>query len=335
MTMPGAESVTNEIGLSEAASQNAVLARDYRRLGRESQRVPADISAYIREQRLTDLSAAHSTRRAIYTVTLYVSLAAIGLWADQLAVWCAVWVVMGFSMIGGAAGMHEGVHGLLYKTRWLNDLAASFWAAILLLPFETYRRFHLAHHRSVSTPEDPEPRMPFTNVFQYAFVMLLASPVFVGLMWTFGVRTVIGRPPAFLRTQTARRGVTINLGLLGVWLAFLIVATTLWPDTLLRLFWVPWQFAMVFVTMATTAEHYGCKPGPASAFVTTRTTTSNALLCWFFWNSNYHGVHHLHPGVPSHRLPQLHEHVKQRFEHVEPSYLGWHGRMVARLLRRR
>jgi fatty acid desaturase len=338
MTMPSAEGVSTElqtpIDLPEAAPQSADIGRDYRRLARESQRVPPDIVEYIRAQRMTELSAAHSTYRAIYTVTLYAALAALGLRADHLAVWCAVWCVMGFLMIGGAAGMHEGVHCLLYKTRWLNDLAGSLWSAILLLPFETYRRFHLAHHRSVSTPEDPEPRMPLTNVFQYLFVMLLSSPVFVGVMWAFGLRTVAGRPPSFLRTHAARRAVTINLCLLGAWLGFLILATVQWPGVLLRLFWVPWQFAMVFITMATTAEHYGCKPGPDSPFVTTRTTTSNPLLCWFFWNSNYHAVHHLHPGIPSFRLPQLHEQIKDRFQHVEPSYLGWHARLVAGLLRR-
>jgi fatty acid desaturase len=58
-------------------------------------------------------------------------------------------------------------------------------------------------------------------------------------------------------------------------------------------------------------------------------------LSWFFWNSNYHAVHHLHPGVPSFRLPQLHEQIKDRCQYVERSYLGWHARFLAGLLRRR
>jgi fatty acid desaturase len=320
-------------GVASDAPASDTDLRASRRLGLESQRVPPDIIEYIRQHRLTEVSAAHSTRRAISAVLLYGALATLGVWADHLAVWCAIWGVLGFLMIGSAAGMHEGVHSLLYKTRWLNDAAASVWAAVLLIPFETWRRFHLAHHRAVSTPDDPEPRVPYANIFQYLLIVLVLSPVFVIVMWACAVCTVLGFPPAFARSRAARRAAALNLCFMCVWAGSLIAATVSWPGLLLQVFWVPWQCGLVLVTLATAAEHYGCKPGPDSAFVTTRTTTSNAVVRWFFWNSNYHGVHHLHAGVPSHRLPQLHERFQDRFEYVEPSYARWHLRLMASLLR--
>jgi len=43
-----------------------------------------------------------------------------------------------------------------------------------------------------------------------------------------------------------------------------------------------------------------------------------------FWNANYHAEHHLLPAVPFHRLPKLHELVKDRLVHLDAGYAAAH-----------
>lgn len=282
-----------------------------------------------------ELDAVHTTTRVLLAVGMYAGLAALGLWADTLMLWCAVWIGMGFAMLSAGAAMHEGVHRLLYRSRWLNDLVGGFGAGVLLIPFEVYRRLHIAHHRSVSTPEDPEPRGTYTSFIQWLVLAFISTPLYIGLFWFHGLRAVAGRPPAFLRASGARRAVAINLGCLGAWIAATIAATFAWPSLVFHLYWAPLLYTwIVLVTLVTVPEHYGCRLGPASPFVTTRTTTSNAILSYFFWNTNYHAAHHVHAGVPSRRLPELHEVIKERCQFVEPSFFAWHARLVGNLLRR-
>lgn len=70
---------------------------------------------------------------------------------------------------------HDGAHGSLVKTRWLNDSLTSilaFWP--MGIGLHGYREFHFKHHKKVGTPEDPELRhkniwaapefnLPFSN----------------------------------------------------------------------------------------------------------------------------------------------------------------------------
>ncbi|MCP4334024.1 MAG: hypothetical protein GY785_15305 [Gammaproteobacteria bacterium] len=55
------------------------------------------------------------------------------------------------------APLHETIHYTVFKTRWLNNLVAAPIGFLLLLPFQSFRVFHYAHHRHTQNPEkDPE-----------------------------------------------------------------------------------------------------------------------------------------------------------------------------------
>nr|AAM97299.2 fatty acid desaturase [uncultured bacterium CSLC2] len=52
---------------------------------------------------------------------------------------------------------HEGAHGMIAKTMWLNDFLANlmcFWP--LGSGIDGYRKFHFDHHHNLGTPRDPE-----------------------------------------------------------------------------------------------------------------------------------------------------------------------------------
>ena len=55
------------------------------------------------------------------------------------------------------APLHESVHRTAFRSRFLNQLAGCIGGAVLVLPPEYFRHFHMAHHRYTQDSErDPE-----------------------------------------------------------------------------------------------------------------------------------------------------------------------------------
>jgi len=42
------------------------------------------------------------------------------------------------------------------------------------------------------------------------------------------------------------------------------------------------------------------------------------------WNMPYHAEHHAYPGVPFHRLPELHETIKDELKEKDDGYAEFH-----------
>lgn len=78
------------------------------------------------------------------------------LWAVPVSLAVIVCVGAGMHQLSGLA--HEGVHHILFKNRWLNDLAADWFTMFPLFgSIYLYRLQHLAHHQFVNDPDrDPD-----------------------------------------------------------------------------------------------------------------------------------------------------------------------------------
>jgi len=301
---------------------------------RRTPRLPHDVSEYVRANRLASVDGGRSTRRAIGLALIYTAAATVGWVVEHPLAWACVWMLQGLAFLGCVAGQHEAIHGLLYQRRGLNHAAGAVWGALLLFPYPAYRYGHLEHHRRTNMEGDTQPSPPFRNAWEYALFAPLSGALFVGAQWVAALRTLFGRPPTWLRGQRQRVEVRINTLLMLAALGFVAALTRAYPLAALRLYWAPLLVGgCVWVVLVTIPEHYGCDSGPASAFDTTRTTTSNAVLRWFFWGTNFHTAHHLHPNVPAPRLGELHDYIAPRCGHVERSYVRWHLHLLRSLIR--
>ncbi|MFQ4140984.1 fatty acid desaturase [Chlorogloeopsis sp. ULAP02] len=67
---------------------------------------------------------------------------------------------------------HEGIHRVLFKSKFWNDLWGGILSAlVVMLPFYANRKFHLTHHRYTHRPGlDPEEKL-HNYPFWYAFIM--------------------------------------------------------------------------------------------------------------------------------------------------------------------
>ena len=60
---------------------------------------------------------------------------------------------------------------------------------------------------------------------------------------------------------------------------------------------------------------------------------SNALVRFFAWNMPYHVEHHLHPSVPFHALPKLHERLKDQLPAPYGGCVPAYREMIATFIR--
>jgi fatty acid desaturase len=244
--------------------------------------------------------------------------------------------LQGFVLLGCSSAWHEGVHGLLYRSERASHVAGALCGSVILYPVSIYRYAHLEHHRYTNVDGDTEDFPTYSNLFQYFVLTPLGAPIFFAMLWWKSIKTVMGRPPPWLRTDRARREVTRSVLLLLLFLAGLIALTAANPGPMVTFYWAPVVLANTVLTaLVQMPEHYGILKGPGPAFTTTRSTTSNAIVRWFLWGANFHAAHHLHPGVPALNLGRVHTYIESRCEHVESSYIRWHGRVITELATKR
>ncbi|NVJ97034.1 MAG: fatty acid desaturase family protein [Alphaproteobacteria bacterium] len=219
-------------------------------------------------------------------------------------------VLVGSRQLGLAILMHEGSHGMLFKTRNLNEwLTAWFAAAPMILNMDTYRKRHMAHHRFTRTDADPE------NYLYTPF------PVSKGSMARKILRDLTGI--VFLRTQIGifryiwgeeeGRWVRLRAFYGRPILFYTAVISSFSLAGRLDLFLLCWLLPLattqqLFLRIRNIAEH-ATMPSLEDPLKNSRTTLVSAWerLTFAPYFVNFHIEHHMLPFVPCWRLPEVHK----------------------------
>lgn len=249
--------------------------------------------------------------------------------ALRLPLWPLALPPLGVVLVFLFAAEHECTHRTPLRPLWLNEATGHLAGLVLVLPFLSFRYFHLAHHRHTNDPaRDPE----------LAGTRLPASPA--GWAWRISglpywggqiaglLRTAAGRPlPGWVPPGAAgqvRREARAHLAvyaLLGASLAFSPAALWLWL--------VPVMLGQPALRLYLAAEHGDC-PAVADMFLNTRTTFTNRLVRFLAWNMPYHAEHHVFPAVPFHRLPDLHRLTRDHLGQTAEGYAAFTRTYLAR-----
>jgi fatty acid desaturase len=88
-------------------------------------------------------------------------------WVLSLAIINAI-LVMGLGILG-----HEAAHKGLLKNKFWNDFGGGMFMSFLLIPFYSFKEFHLTHHRYTHIA-DKDPEEPVNN--HSAFLALTIGP---------------------------------------------------------------------------------------------------------------------------------------------------------------
>lgn len=259
------------------------------------------------------------------------AMAMLAAWPNPLTFVLALIVIAGRQLALGIL-QHEGAHGTLFKTRWMNDgLTDWLCARPVWLNLQKYRSHHFVHHTKTGTDADPDVSLhagyPVTRgsllrKFARDVLGLTGLKVMVGLVlmdvgavkWTVANQLTKlpqeGRrwydyPPSFVRNASGM--IATNLVLFG------LLAATGHP-------WLYGVWALAFITplplfvrVRSIAEH-GVLERVPDMFRNTRTTQAGLLsrMTVAPCNVNFHQEHHAMASVPYYRLPKMHQLMRQK-----------------------
>jgi fatty acid desaturase len=265
-------------------------------------------------------------------VVIGAMMALFAVWPNPLTFLIAV-IVIGGRQLGLAILMHDAAHGVLMRTRWLNEFAGGWLCGYPVLgDLVSYRHYHLVHHRRTQQPDDPDIGLsaPF--------------PITRSSFRRKVIRDITGqtgfkqRKSQFLRSL-GEKGQPLSVRAQIYWkrlgpqtvanlvLFALMVAFGRWYFYFL--FWalpnLTWQ--MVITRIRNIAEH-AVVPDNNDVFRNARTTYASwweRMIVAPYW-VNYHVDHHLLFYVPCYNLPKLHALLLKKGlgakMEIQPNYLA-------------
>ncbi len=256
-------------------------------------------------------------------------IVASGLWIGlALPLWPLVLPLHGVFLTFLFTLEHEATHRTPFGTVALNDWVGRVCGVVLVLPFEWFRYFHLAHHRWTNIAgQDPELEGEKPGTFGQWLWHVSGVPFWVAevrLIWALVRR----RGMADFVPQAARDRVVAE----ARWMAVVYgvaAASVLVTPALLWLWLVPMLLGQPFLRLYLLAEHGDC-PRVASMFENTRTTFTSTFVRFLAWNMPFHVEHHVMPTVPFHRLPQVHGLMREELRVTAEGYAAFTRDYLAR-----
>jgi fatty acid desaturase len=272
-------------------------------------------------------SLAHLGASVALYLGCYMVAASHGGWLKVIA-----WLVQATVSVGVTSIVHECIHGLFARARWVNRCIGTIAAAIILKNYTLHRAFHLRHHARTTKDDDPEPRAELHCIRDYVVLaarrgnILFTTYVSCSGTW----RAVRGFPPHYLPDNqliNVRQDALIEL----LWFAAVSTGLALRPVMTMFGYVIPLCMSQAISFLIFLPEHYGTTLGSGQAVDNTRTILSNPIFRFLFWNNNFHAEHHAFPGIPYFQLQRIHRLIGAQITHSVSSYTQFHLQLIRHL----
>lgn len=254
-----------------------------------------------------------------------------GLIALRIPGWALLLPVQGVLIAFLFTLEHECTHRTPFADERLNEWVGRLCGLALVLPFEWFRWFHLAHHRWTNQPgKDPELASEKPEGLA-AWVRHVSGLPY----WRDALRLMAalaaGRAEGdYLPDGAKGRIIREARGMVLVYAG--LAASLIWTPAVLWVWLVPVLLGQPFLRLYLLAEHGDC-PRVANMFENTRTTFTNRIVRALAWNMPYHVEHHVWPAVPFHRLPEVHVLMRDELRVTADGYAAFTKEYLARRVR--
>jgi fatty acid desaturase len=253
--------------------------------------------------------------------------------------WGSWWGVPVFIIYGALinwlyAAQHESSHDTVFRTRWFNEVLGRFTGFVLLYPRDYDRWQHFTHHRHTQDPErdgelvgDKGREGRFWAAMGLLGVTLWTYLISRMVWHAFAGRRWPGREEYYLSDEQEQKVVAEARWHLAGYAACIALSLVFQSSALVILWWAP-MFATAWTHQIQNHIEHGGMPYVADTWRNTRTMKTIAPMRWLSWGMVYHTAHHTYPGVPFHRLADLHRAIcdARGEEPVTVSYLPyWWG----------
>ncbi len=223
---------------------------------------------------------------------------------------------------------HEATHKTPFASARLNEVVGHLCGFLLLLPFQWFRYFHLAHHKWTNIAgKDPELAFDKPSNLRAWLWHVSGLPYWIA-QGQLVFQLAMGRANGDYLPTSALPRIVAEARFMTVGYGLVLVSLTVSPV----LFWVwllPVFIGQPALRLYLLAEHGDC-PQVANMFENTRTTFTSALMRFLSWNMPYHVEHHVFPNVPFHQLPQLHQLIKAELRETADGYAAFTKAYLAR-----
>jgi fatty acid desaturase len=238
---------------------------------------------------------------------------------------------------GGDSRWHECGHGTPFRTPWMNAVVYQLGSFMMMRDPTVWRWSHTRHHTdTLIVGRDPEivamrpARLAriLANFFGLVDVPLAFRDMVIHASGRLHdeERTFIpeSERPKVARNARIWLGVYAAVGATaaatGSWLPVVIVGG-------------PRVYGTFMHVVYGLTQHAGMGEDVTDHRLNTRTVRMNRINRFLYWNMNYHVEHHLFPMVPYHRLPELHEEIKDELCPPYPSIWAAYRELVPAVLR--
>ena len=254
-----------------------------------------------------------SAFQIVVVLFLITQIALLAVLQSGSSFWLAVPLVLLAShlMHGAGVGFHEASHGLLRRNRRLNELDGVLIGIFSFMSFSLYRAAHQLHHMHLATERDEElwpfvhPASPRWVRMLAAFFELTAGLLFLPILFL----RIFLRAGSPIRSRKVRRRIWAELALMVVVWIGVFAAVAHWQvwRYFLWMYLVPSIIAGNLQSWRKYIEHVGLSGSTVNS--STRSIVADGwigrLVAFTLLHEPYHGVHHLHVGVPHAELPGL------------------------------
>jgi fatty acid desaturase len=294
----------------------------------DHQRVIADLEPALREDLLTRSDGPGLLRFAFHAGAVLTLGTLIAL---RVPFWFVLLPFQGILIIFLFTAMHECTHDTAFRSPILNTAISVLCGFVIIIPPTWFRYFHFAHHRHTHVPGlDPELQSPKPqNIVTYV-KHVSGLPV-----WFSNIRALVtnalGRnADAFVPVKGKAR-VAFEARVMLAAYVLIAAVSVIWSSSLLIWTWiVPALLGQPFLRLFLLAEHTAC-PHVENIFENTRTTFTTRLVRLIAWNMPFHAEHHALPTVPFHKLPVLHEAVREHLRTTADGYARFNGELISDL----
>ena len=256
---------------------------------------------------------------AIRDTVLWFGLLLLTAWGT-IAFWGTWWVIppyLLYAVLFATASdsrWHECGHGTAFKTDWMNNLIYEISSFMVMRESVVWRWSHTRHHSdTIIVGRDPEiqvsrpPDIP-SHILSI-FAIGVYKTYFPGLILHARGKMSEAEKTFIPESEFSKvyRNARIILGLYAVVVILSIVLQSWIPIFLIVL---PHFFGTWLMIVHNTTQHAGLAENVLDHRLNCRTVYMNSFSRFIYWNMNYHLEHHMFPLVPYHRLPKLHELVR-------------------------
>jgi fatty acid desaturase len=259
--------------------------------------------------RLRTFCVASDARGAMQTLSHLGAVGVTGtlLWLTRGTAWAVpLFAIHGVLLNFLYAGQHELSHWTVFRTGWLNEWVGRVFGFVLFYPRTFDQVQHMAHHRFTQDwARDGE--LVRERYTMKSYLLWMTGITYWYSRWRRILRFsrgIVTEPylPAKRHAELIREA---RLHLAGY---ALIAGISLAAHSAAAvILWLAPMLTMKCVhQLQNTIEHLGL-PHEDNVLTNTRSTRTNAVMRWLGWQMQYHTAHHAFPGVPFHRLRELHE----------------------------